>query len=536
MSIDTDDFNIVEGNQKQLIVEILPANATYPEVTWESSNEDAVTVDENGLITAVAKGSATVKCTLVNNIFMTSTVEISVLSDGQGFVKTPVNATVQDLNRDYSVSSGNQNVLIVPIHLQGSIGDYSGTWDIEQLELVSDLIFDESDPTSYVSYYSSVSQGRLTMGGEVSEVYNSDYTVSELMSGDTGYNKVLQMFTDAVEWVGENDSTVDIIDDYDKDSNGYVDNIHFIVDGSDSDQWSSNLWPHMSQTGNYPSDIGEMPAVNTYSLSNLGHLEDSYTTIHEQGHMFGLQDYYDYTQGSYFDLIGMADMQDIGILDWNIYSKMNMGWVDPYYFDGSEDSSTITIEPAATSGDAIVLGQNWNGNAFDEYITIELFSDVGVNNLMWYDFEEYSNLGTGGIRISHVDSRLIGYSYDESTSQWNYEKANSVFDEGYDAYGLRYSNSYDSSDYNGYVIDNDNYKLLQVIEADGNNQFGVTHQDYYPLLSSSDFFKSGDTFSMSEYSNFFHNRTTLNNGDEFPYEVEFVEVTSDSATITINKI
>ncbi|MFA6728779.1 MAG: hypothetical protein WCS17_11300, partial [Prevotella sp.] len=418
----------------------------------------------------------------------------------------------------------------------GSASDYSGTWDTAQLQTVEDLIFDESDPESYVSYYSSVSQGRLTMSGEVSDVYDSNYTVSELMSGDTGYNKVLQMFTNAVEWLDANDPTVDISNDYDKDNNGYVDNIHFMVDGSDSNQWSSNLWPHMSQAGNSPASTGEIPTVNTYSLSNLGHLVDSYTTIHEQGHMFGLQDYYDYTQESYFDLIGMADMQDIGMLDWNIYSKMNMGWVDPYYFDGTEDSSTITIEPSATSGDCIVLGQNWNGNAFDEYITIELFSEVGVNSLTWDDFEGYSDLGNGGIRISHVDSRLIGYSYNESLGQWDYENADSVFDSGYDAYGLRYSNSYDSSDYNGCVIDNDNYKLLQVIEADGDNQFGVTHEDYYPLLSSSDFFKTGDTFSMAEYSNFFHNSTTLNNGDEFPYEIEFNSVNSDSAEITVTKI
>ncbi len=89
-------------------------------------------------------------------------------------------------------------------------------------------------------------------------------------------------------------------------------------------------------------------------------------------------------------------MQSNTCFDWNVYSKMNMGWVDPYYFDGTQDTATIEIGPAASTGDCIVVGTDWNGNAFDEYITLELFADEGNNSLFWNDYSSY--IGNGGIR------------------------------------------------------------------------------------------------------------------------------------------
>lgn len=50
------------GNTLQLVATISPLNADDPSVTWSSSDETKATVDEDGLVTAIADGSATITC------------------------------------------------------------------------------------------------------------------------------------------------------------------------------------------------------------------------------------------------------------------------------------------------------------------------------------------------------------------------------------------------------------------------------------------------------------------------------------------
>ncbi len=52
-----------KGKTLQLYHQILPANADNQEVTWSSSNEEAATVDQNGLVTAVGTGSTDITVT-----------------------------------------------------------------------------------------------------------------------------------------------------------------------------------------------------------------------------------------------------------------------------------------------------------------------------------------------------------------------------------------------------------------------------------------------------------------------------------------
>lgn len=65
------------GNTAQLAVTIAPLDATNKNVTWESDAESVATVDNNGLVTAVAEGTATITVTTEDG-GLTATCEITV--------------------------------------------------------------------------------------------------------------------------------------------------------------------------------------------------------------------------------------------------------------------------------------------------------------------------------------------------------------------------------------------------------------------------------------------------------------------------
>lgn len=66
-------------DQLELTATILPSNATNNSVVWTSSNEDAATVDENGIVTAVAAGGATITATAQDgsNVYGTYSVTVN---------------------------------------------------------------------------------------------------------------------------------------------------------------------------------------------------------------------------------------------------------------------------------------------------------------------------------------------------------------------------------------------------------------------------------------------------------------------------
>lgn len=79
-SITLDESNIVMGKGQKYIVnaEITPSNATFNNVEWTSKNEDILTVDERGVITAKNPGSTTITAKIKNEPIEKS-VQILVL-------------------------------------------------------------------------------------------------------------------------------------------------------------------------------------------------------------------------------------------------------------------------------------------------------------------------------------------------------------------------------------------------------------------------------------------------------------------------
>lgn len=101
ISLSSSSISLVEGEAMQLTATVLPSSATNKTVTWSSSASDVVTVNADGMLTAKAKGTATVTCSASDGSGVTATCEVTVAD------KIPVtNITLSDtslgLDKAYS--------------------------------------------------------------------------------------------------------------------------------------------------------------------------------------------------------------------------------------------------------------------------------------------------------------------------------------------------------------------------------------------------------------------------------------------------
>lgn len=66
VSLNKSTLKLVAGQNETLTAIIEPSNASKKNVRWESSDESVATVDENGTVTAIAEGEATIEVTTVD--------------------------------------------------------------------------------------------------------------------------------------------------------------------------------------------------------------------------------------------------------------------------------------------------------------------------------------------------------------------------------------------------------------------------------------------------------------------------------------
>ena len=90
VSLDKTSLNLNPGKEGTLTATITPDNATNQNVTWKSSDTKVATVD-NGLVTAVAEGTATITVTTADG-GKTATCEVTVTQPA----KTPVTSVTLD--------------------------------------------------------------------------------------------------------------------------------------------------------------------------------------------------------------------------------------------------------------------------------------------------------------------------------------------------------------------------------------------------------------------------------------------------------
>ncbi|HOF53346.1 MAG TPA: hypothetical protein PL058_01350, partial [Bacilli bacterium] len=133
---------------------------------------------------------------------------------------------------------------------------------------------------------------------------------------------------------------------------------------------------------------------------------------------------------------------------------------------------------------------------------------------------------TAGVRLLHIDARLGIFNYSNQFINYGDPGSGPLYNDSTQRY-FAMANSNTPS----YSAD-ENHRLVHMIQALGTNTF-----DEGMSGTNSDLFKTGQTFSMSTHgTEFFKNGNKLNNGNALGYAIYFSSVSSESATIRIEKI
>ena len=119
-------LEMAKGEEYKLTYSVVPADALNKEVTWSSSNTEVATVDQNGVITAIDEGDATIKATSKDNSYATGYCDVEVegnLSDEYAY-EVLEDGTIKILNY-----KGNSTTVNIPSTINGykvtQIGDYA---------------------------------------------------------------------------------------------------------------------------------------------------------------------------------------------------------------------------------------------------------------------------------------------------------------------------------------------------------------------------------------------------------------------------
>ena len=328
---------------------------------------------------------------------------------------------------------GEQRILVVPLGLddddepKGPNDAYptvskSGRTEkqtAERLQQIENLFFGKAEDTgwqSVKSYYETASYGKCTITGSVMTQDGGWFRPGRKPKGygsREALNDIKQFYTS--EYAKENHGALgaDAKDWkwYDQDRDGYIDTIWIVysapIHAWESSSTSMEYWAYVSRTGNRANKSDPNPMC--YAWASIDFMDkaygeglDGHTFIHETGHIFGIDDYYNYEGTS--SPLGGVDMQDHNIGDQNAFSKWQFGWTSPYVVD---ENAYIELEPTTLSGNSVIIpSPDFNGTCYDEYFLIEAMAPVGLCEQDYKQgYENVTGYTKPGLRITHVDAR-----------------------------------------------------------------------------------------------------------------------------------
>ena len=495
----------------------------------------------------------------INGQTVSATKTIEIL-DSSLYVltKTPMGHSITEYNNSYISSAlpttGTVKNLVIPVKFTDSdnyITNYNNVR--EDLEKCFFGTNEDVGWRSVKTYYEEESFGKVTFTGKVTEVYSdtrpsTDYYTSE-------HTPTLR--DNVIEWYFST-HTDESRKDYDSNHDGFLDGINLIYLAPDAvvngvgRKNAGNLWAMVKMSSPAPDienpvcgsyfwasydfmyptkEIAQARTGHPYSnpaeyngnTNTMGIKLEPRTFIHETGHMFGIDDYYSYSEdGVYF--AGDINMQTLNYMGHDPYSLLQYNWAEPCI---PETSTTISIGDFQTTHDVILLTPSWNfeNSPFDEYFLIDLYVPTsGLNAFDASQYPTYKAYNTIGIRIWHVDARIVTAAsmFEEFTFDPTMEQVSKITDNSYGQWDSDYLEQYDR------------FMELQLVRNDKTYDYRTSGK-----VSETHYFQAGDTFDMASFASQFVNGTKMDNGKDLGWEIRidgiYNSASGYSADITLIK-
>ena len=323
-------------------------------------------------------------------------------------------------------TTGNVKVLVIPVQFSDVTASSKG-YTVSKI----DAAFNGDTGSAYPSvssYYKTSSYGQLNLTFDVMDEWftpknkssyylnaTMDYSGSQVECGD-------QIIID--EFLQAKNATIDF-SQYDSDNNGFIDAVVLIntldIDADVTMKWAYRYWNLYTDSQDYYYEYDGVSA-NDYLWASYAFMFENesgsftdksacntYTFIHEFGHVLGSDDYYDTAYvGS---PMGGNDIMDSDFGDHSAFTKFNYGWVTSSRLVTTSTSVTLSLEAFSKAGDTIILANNWSDElgAYQEYFLLMYYTKDGLNGGSFGYFDE------AGIVVYHINATLYKEIYEDET-------------------------------------------------------------------------------------------------------------------------
>lgn len=353
------------------------------------------------------------------------------------------NVTEQGSYIDGCPTVGEPDVLVIPVEFSDVTAASRG-YTVSALKNA----FEKDGKCDYYSvydYYYISSYGQLKLDVTVLDTWfrpshPSTYYEKQTMDyyGDDVFIGDQMIMDEALAYL---DATMDL-SKFDSDGNGVIDSVVLIntLDiGEDDYHWAYRYWNIYTDDNGLFYEYDEVSAndylwasyqflFQTYDDEGYEAFDDTsalntYTYIHEFGHVLGADDYYD-TAG-YSDPLGGCDIMDSMSGDHNPFTKFNYGWLTSSRLIVTDTNVTVDIKDFSKSGDSVIIANNWNSDlgAYQEYYIVVYYTQNGLNG----DGNGY--FSRDGILVYHVNASLNKYVDGDETYYDIYNNNTSYIDD-----------------------------------------------------------------------------------------------------------
>ena len=191
ISLDKTSAELVKGNAMKLIVTVLPSNATNKAVTWSSSNPTIASVDDNGLVTALAAGFVTITAMTTDGSNLSASCNVTVTENLSNYDNYLSMSDVDAFRGD---------TIVIPVKMTNESSIISFQTDIflpEGIELLQEDGEYLIDPSERMTRTHSIMSNKVSNGSIRVFCYSSNYKPFTGNSGDDLFYLTVKVADDA---------------------------------------------------------------------------------------------------------------------------------------------------------------------------------------------------------------------------------------------------------------------------------------------------------------------------------------------------